>query len=226
MLGPRGQIRERACRCSRRVRCVSACLKRPRVLVVRAWPGWRRRAGTRLSDVRRRSPNQVDRGSQCAGETANAQDEQDKPAPRALGTTSLFGSMLLVLECPRDSELAILGVELTANRLDFRPVTLREERSVVSRSAALPRPTTGIHPFSVLTRQASRGDGWWVPTARHRGVTRTSLLLDETPPRRPSAGPAVDPTCLITRVRAGLSRPVRVCAVARRGRRATRRRAG
>jgi hypothetical protein len=153
MLGPRRQVRERACRCGRRGRCISVCLKRPRVPPVRAWPCWRRRAGARLSDVRRRSAHQVDRGSQCARETAYAQDEQDKSAPRALGTTSFVGGMVLALESPRDSELAILGVELTANRIDFRPVTLREERSVVFRSAALPRPPTGIHPISVLTRQ-------------------------------------------------------------------------
>src|SRR5687767_11899702 len=93
--------------------------------------------------------------------------------------------MVLALEFVRGSELAILGVELTANRVDFRPVTLREERSVVSRSAALPRPPTGIHPISVLTRQASRNGRWWVPRPGI-GVTRTSLLLDDTPLRRPA----------------------------------------
>jgi hypothetical protein len=205
MLGPRRQVRERACRCGRRGRCISVCLKRPRVPPVRAWSCWRRRAGARLSDVRRRSAHQVDRGSQCARETAYAQDEQDKSAPRALGTTSFVGGMVLALESPRDSELAILGVELTANRIDFRPVTLREERSVVFRSAAPPRPPTGIHPISVPTRQPPRTAAGGFP--------------------RP--GIAVTPAAT-TRVlrRAARSGPVTACAVARRGRPAARRRAG
>src|SRR5438093_638510 len=143
----------------------------------------RRRAEGGRRDVRWRSPGQ-DRGGERAPETANDQDQEKKPGARAVGTNPVVGTspivgtrpgvgtipvvgttsvvgtrpvidrIVRVVERLRDSERAILGVELTANRIDCIPVTLREGRCVIVRSAALPYPPTVLHPTSLLRRQA------------------------------------------------------------------------